>query len=229
MTDTETTPPVDTTDAPETPTPALEPKAKPAADIPKLGAEDAPAPPKLGDDVEEEPAPQAEAEAEGDDTDAEPIEYTFETPEGQEAIREPVVAAYTAVLQKHRVDPEVANDILQTMLPVIAADQKAVVEEHIEKTTSQWRDELNERHGEKLADVMRLANRALAKAATPELRTFLGDSALAVNPDFIDLLAAFGGLIINDRSVKATEDPPKEQLSALEQLAMEYEAAAKRG
>ena len=217
-----------------------------AAEVPAFG-EGVPDPdaeaaaPTLGDadtadDVDaaaaEGDAGDGEAPAEGDaeDGDAAPIDYSFEPPEGAGPYREPVIDAYKGVLQKHKVDPDTAKDILEVMLPVIQQDLDAQVEERIEGQTTQWREQLQERHGAKLKDVMRLANRALTKASTPALTTFLRDSALAVNPDFIDLLAFFGERVTNDRSVKAPAAAPKQPLSAVEEAALEYERnATQRG
>lgn len=180
--------------------------AKPAASQkPTLGAiEDEPkaAAPKLGD-IEPEDA-EPEAPADGDPAAEEvkeeaPIEYKFEAPEGQE-YRAPVIDAYTAVLTKHKVDPAIAKDILETMLPAIRQDSEAQLQQHIDATRQEWDAEVERRHGAKRDDVVRLANRALAKAGAPEpLRKFIRDSALSANPDFLDLLAFYGQRVSNDR------------------------------
>lgn len=185
--------------------------AKPAAAArPTLGAiedEAKPAAPKLGDVVAEDAEPDAPAD--GDPAAEEvkeeaPLEYKFEAPEGQE-YRAPVIDAYTAVLTKHKVDPAVAKDILETMLPAIRQDSEAQLQQHIDATRQEWDAELERRHGAKRDDVVRLANRALAKAGAPEpLRNFIRDSALSANPDFIDLLAFFGQKVSNDRPPRVT-------------------------
>jgi hypothetical protein len=207
--------------------------------VPQLGdAEpDETAVPQLGDAEPEgdaEPAPaegdapaDADADpAEGEDADK-PIDYQFEAPEGT-TLREPVADAFKQVLQKHRVAPEVANDILQAMLPALKADTEAQWKEQVDTQAAEWRTQLQERHGDRLGDVMRLANRALLKGATPELTTFLRNSALAAHPDFIDLLAYFGQRVSNDRSVRKTEPSPKQSLDPIEAAAAEYETNAKK-
>lgn len=194
--------------APAAPAAGEAPKApaKPAAAAkPTLGAIEAEpkaAAPKLGDIEPEDAEPEASADADpaAEEVKEEAsIEYKFEAPEGQE-YRAPVIDAYTAVLTKHKVDPAIAKDILETMLPVIRQDSDAQVQQHIDATRQEWEAELVNRHGDKRDDVVRLANRALAKAGAPEpLRNFIRDSALAVNPDFVDLLAFFGQRVSNDR------------------------------
>lgn len=238
--------------APATPAaPAAEPKAaaKPAAApaaVPKLGEEvaevDETAVPALGDEPVDEPAEApadgeaAEAAAEdGAAEDAEaaeaPIEYEFTAPEGQEPYRPELVDAYKDVLQKHRVAPEVAQDILETMLPAIRADVDQQVAAKIESTSAEWRSQLEERHGKNLPAVMKLANRALAKSATPELRTFIRESALAWQPDLVDMLAWVGQRVTNDRSVKSTEPPVQLPTDPEAAAAADYDrrSAAKRG
>ena len=212
--------PVESKKAAETTTPAApatdEKKSAPV--VPALG-EPEPDVPDLGDEADTLPAEGDAAES----TDAKPAAYDFQPPEGAPAYREPVIDAYKAVLAKHKVDAAVGKDILDTMLPAIQADVDAQVKAQIEQKTNEWREQLLERHGEKAKDVMRLANRALGKAATPALVSFLRDSALAVNPDFIDMLAFFGQRITNDRSVQTTESAPKQELSAQEEAAADYE------
>lgn len=187
--------------------------------------------PALGDDVVDEGEETADA-PEGDEAEAEaekPIDYEFEAPEGAQPYREAILGAYKDVLQKHRIDPAAAKDILETMMPAIAKDADAQLQEHIKTQTDEWRAELGERHGEKLRDVMNLVNRGLAKAATPELRKFIRESALAWHPDFVDMLAWFSQRVTNDRTVKTSGGPHKKDLDPQAEIAAAYDEAEKRG
>lgn len=192
--------------------------------VPALGADDGgDADPEEGDEAPEgdEPAADGDAEAEADEA---PIAYEFEAPEGAAPYRAEVLDAYKAVLQQHKVAPEVATSILEAMHPVIQASVDAQVKEQIETTTTAWRQQFLERHGTKAAEVRRLANRALAKAGTPELIALLRGSALAENPDFNDLLAAFGRQVSNDRSVSSRGVPGRQQpLDPVDEIARQYE------
>jgi hypothetical protein len=219
-------------DKPAAPASKDEPKEPRLGDDVDDGAGDEP---RLGDDVPDEvdgdeagdkPATE-DGEADGDEQ-AE-IAYEFEAPEGQEPYSAPVIDAYKAVLQKHRVPAEAAREILDTMLPAVQADFDERTRAAVEAKTHEWREQLRERHGKQTSDVIRSANRALKAGASPELQTFLRDSALAVNPDFIDLLAYFGQRVGNDRSVTPTESRSRPELSAVDEAAAEYERNEKRG
>jgi hypothetical protein len=228
-----TTPAAPATPASTPATPSATPSAKTPTG-PALGATESDEP-ALGvvtpeaDDAPEGDAPEGDAKPAADSGDADkPIDYSFEAPEGKAPYRAPVIDAYKAVLQKHKVAPEVAREILDTMLPVLQADADTQQKEAFDKTTGEWREQLQQRHGNKLAEVIRLANRGLQKAATPELTAFLRDSALAVNPDFIDMLAFLGQRVSNDRPPKSTESTPRQPLTAVEEAALEYERNAAR-
>lgn len=228
-------------------TPAADPKAPAPAAEPQLGqieaATETDTEPQLGEPVADPEAdgvnpetedgadaePEAEADAEADET---PIDYQFEAPEGAE-LRESVIDAYKDVLQKHKVDPAVAQDVLNAMLPAIQKDIDAQVGEHQTKVRTEWEAKLREQHADKLGDVRRLGNQALSHlqktgVVTPEFLNFVRESALAVNPDFTNLLAAFGQRITNDRPPKnGGERVPKPLTheSAQEALAAKYDKA----
>lgn len=220
---------------------AEQPKLVKLGDPVDAAAEEPKPEPKLGDPVDEPEAPaegEADAATEADEADADeqqPIEYSFEPAEGAPAYSQPVIDAYKEVLQKHRVDPAIAKDVLDTMLPVIQQDLETQAKQHYEATATEWKAELQRRHGEKSAEVMRQANKALdvarkQGAAKDELINFLSGSVLAVNPDFVDMLAFFGQRLSNDRGVPRGGDPERKPLSPKEEAAAEYERnAAKRG
>lgn len=235
---------------PAKPAPAADP-ATAASDVPKLGdtpvdeadAGDDEQVPALGDAPVDEPDDAGEpakegdqgdgsetkdGEAEGDKPADAPLEYSFEPPEGQAPYQPELIDAYTQVLQKHRVDPAVAQDILQTMLPAIQADVDRQFAVAMEAKTTEWRAELEQRHGKNLRSVMNAANRGLAKAASPSLINFIRESALAWHPDFVDAWAWLGQRVSNDRSVKSTEGPPPQPVDAEAQAAAEYDRNAKK-
>lgn len=210
-------------------------------DLPELGAPpaDPNAVPDLGDapvvEPEDAEAEAADADGEAEDAEKAPIDYQFDAPEGEAPYRAEVVDAYKEVLQKHRVDPDVANDLLATMLPTIQKDLDKQVAEHIDRQKAEWGAQLREQHGEKTADVRRLANAALhhalaAGAIRPEFLNFLRGSALAESPDFNNLLAAFGQRVTNDRPPKSGGPIPAEPRSAMDEAAAQYDREdAKRG
>lgn len=204
--------------------PGIDPKA------PKLGdpdVPDAPAVPALGDpDAPDAPdAPPADPDAPPDDK---PIEYTFQVPEGREPYRAPVLDAYKAVLGKHKVAPEIAQDILQSVLPTIEKDLVAQHEERLAAAETAGRAELEQRHDARLPEVMRLANKFLAKAASPALAKAIAESPLLrANPDFIDMLAAGGQRFTNDRAPSSNGPQSIEETGTAEQRAARaYDRAA---
>lgn len=206
--------------------PAAADPAKPAAKPAEAKPAEAKALPALGDEPKEGevPALGEAAEAAKDEAKAsKPIEYDFgQPPEGLE-YRASVIDVYKAALAKHKVEPAVAKDLLDTVLPAIQSDIQAQGQAHLAQTEEKWKAELQTRHGDKLKDVMRQAGRAFA-AATPELQSLILGSALAWNPDLIDLLAQFAGLFTNDRTVKSNATAPAKQLAPLEEIAAGYEA-----
>lgn len=217
-------------DTPETAVDGAEPQLgdQSAADLDSADDGDQAVDGDAGDD-----GANAEGDAETDsEADESPIDYQFEAPEGVE-LRDAVVDAYKDALQKHRVDPAVAQDLLTSMLPAIQKDLDAQITEHQTKVRNEWEAKLREQHGDKLGDVRRLGNQALAHlqktgAVSPEFLDFVRASALAVNPDFTNLLAAFGQRITNDRPPKnGGERVPKPLTaeSAQEALAAKYDKA----
>jgi hypothetical protein len=177
-----------------------------------------------GDDVSGEPDAgegddaSVEGDDDGDDSEPEPIEYEFEAPEGVE-LRQPVIEAYKDALQKHRVDPAVAQDLLQAMLPTITADLEAQVQEQVTRERTAWEAEFEARHPGKVDEVRRLAGVALdklvaTKVVSPAFRDGVRNGALAANPDMQTLLAVFGARLSNDRPPKNGGQTPSKPMTA---------------
>lgn len=207
-----------------------------------LGGDDADAGGDAGDsepatdgDTDTDPAADADGD-QGDvdaDADEKPIEYEFEAPEGVE-FRSDVIDTYKDALQKHRVAPEVANDLLQTMLPAIQKDFAAQIKEQDDKRIAEWQAESKERHGKALGEIERLRNVALdklvdAKVISPEFRDNVLGGALAANSDFSTAFAAFGQRLSNDRPPKNDGQRAAKEQTAVQEAADEYERSAKRG
>lgn len=205
---------------------ALDPKADPEPSLPDEGDGSADA----------DGAASDEGDGDADDGDAEAIDYQFEAPEGV-TLREGVIDAYREALQKHKVAPEVAQDLLASVLPAIQQDLDQQVGEKIAAVRAQWDQEFAEMHGEQAGDVTRRADATLAallKAQTirPAFIEQIRTGALASSPDFKNLLAELGRLITNDRALKnnsAAAQPPVVQDAewAQDQVARRYEQSAR--
>jgi len=227
--------------APAAPAAAAAPvkAAAPAAGAPKLGDPiEPPAAPKLGDAPPAAGAPDAPdaPAAEGDEA-AVPAEegaeaeeapapvYEFEAPEGQTPYQAEVIDAYKAVLGKHKVDPAVAKDILETVLPVLEKNTNDQINAGIQKQRDEWSQALAERYGDKLPATIARANRAFHEFVPPALQKDLAGSAMSVNPDFIAMWDAIGARITNDRPPKSTKPAPAPQLDPVDEIAAGYDAA----
>lgn len=203
--------------------------------VPALGAE-----PIDGDDAAEADAqPEGEApkagDAEGDEAgaagDAPPIEYDLSVEEGRQPYPQGVLDAYTGVLQKHRVAPDVAKEIIDTVMPAVQQDVNERIAASVAATSEKWKAELVQRHGPQLKSLMNANNRWLRGTEAPQglVKLFAESPALAWNPDIVDLLTFVRKRVANDRSVSSTRDQvaamPKDPVKAMEQRYQNREAA----
>jgi hypothetical protein len=214
--------------------PALgEAPSEDAADdeLPQLG--DTPAEEDAASDVDADAGDAAEAEAEAeadDDGEAPEVEYDFSAPEGEPAYRTAIVDAYTEAARKHNLSPEVAKDLLDTMISVARKDNEAQFTELVEQQTNANKAKLVEQHGKGLRRVMDTANRALLQGAPQEFIDRIRGRALATDPGFVSLLAFYGQRTTNDRPPRKAEgSPPQKPLSPEAEAAAEYERNQKRG
>lgn len=218
-------------DLPATSEAADAPPPTPAAPrTPKLG-EDEP-PPQLGDDADADIEDASEGEGEGVAADAAgedenadaPIEYDFgEPPDGAAPYRPAVLEAFRAEAGKIRLPADQAKQLLDGMRPALEADFEQQVGEHIETESQRMRAELEQRHGDKIPELIRLGNRALATFAPPALRQAIAKSPmLANNPDFIEMLANVGRRISNDRPPPRGTSHRARPLSAEDAAAAQY-------
>ncbi len=222
--------------APAAAAPASAPADKPAPAVPSLDDADkaADTEPSLDADLPEsdeqpEEADAGEKPADGDaDKDKAPIVYDFgDAPEGL-TYREPVLEVYRAALQKHGIAPEVAKDLLDTVLPAIQRDAVEQQRVMVDELKAEHRAEMERRHGQKAVDVVRMAKRALARSSE-RFQAFVRGSVLAVDPDFIDLLAANESQRTNDRPPRSSDrSTAPRDLDPLEEIAQGYDRSAAR-
>ena len=203
--------------------------AAPADGVPEFGA----APTEPDGDVPEfgaEPAaeqPEGEPPAEGEQPAADaPVEYDFgEAPEGVE-YRPAVIDAYKAIAAKHKIAPDVAKDILATMLPVISADDATWRQEQVAAIVAKHDAEFLQKHGANAKRVRDDANRAFAHAPPALQKQMLSMPFLVRAEAFQTWLAAMAGRWRNDRSVRSAGPAPKAPTNPNDREALMAESAA---
>lgn len=128
-----------------------------------------------------------------------PEKYEFTNPEGVEFDSE-VLAPYTEVAKELGLSQEAAQKILDKMGPTIQARQQAA----IEATHGEWKNQTTtdkEIGGDKLAENLAVAKKALDTFGTPELRDLLVQTGLGNHPEIIRAFFRAGKQISEDSVV----------------------------
>lgn len=215
-------------EAPKTPSPEAK-KAEPVkAEAPKAETktDDAKKPLQLGDIDPAEAKGEVDlgdGEKLADEKDGEPVTYDFgQAPEGV-TYREPVLDVYKQALAKHKIAPEVAKDLLDTVLPAMQKDADEQLKAHFDARNQQWDNEWRQQHGDKADEVLKLASRAFVRLFDADTQEKIRGSDLARAPWFRNALAALGSRITNDRSVKGTTASVAQPADPVSRLAAQYE------
>ena len=128
-----------------------------------------------------------------------PDKYEFKAPEGSEFDPE-VVESFSGAAKKAGLSQDAAQKVIEEMAPVLIARQvdqvKAIHEEW--RTASSADAEFG---GEKLAENLGVARKALEGFGTPELRKLLDETGLGNHPEVIRLLFNAGKAISEDKFV----------------------------
>lgn len=141
---------------------------------------------------------QAEGEQEKKPEGA-PESYEFKAPEGVQ-FDDTVIGAFSEVAKELNLPQDQAQKVLDKMAPVIAARQA----EQFQAARTEWAEAAKtdkEFGGEKLAENLGTAKKALDALATPELRTLLEESGLGNHPEVIRVFYRAGKAISEDRFV----------------------------
>ena len=138
----------------------------------------------------------------------EPVEYSFEAPEGV-TFDEEVLGEFKEHAKSLGLDQENAQKLagLGVKLQQKWADQQQKV---METTRQQWVEQANadkEFGGEKMAENLSVAKKALDTFGTPELRQLLNDSGLGNHPEIIRAFYRAGKQISQDRFVGGGNGP----------------------
>ena len=155
--------------------------------------------------VQTQAAPAAEASAAlakpGIETTsaAAPEKYEFKAPEGLEYDPE-ILGAFTEAAKEAKLSQDAAQQLIEKMAPAITARQA----DQVKAIHKEWQDASSadkEFGGEKLAENLGVARKALDNLATPELRTLLEETGLGNHPEVIRLLFRAGKAISEDKFV----------------------------
>lgn len=112
-----------------------------------------------------------------------PEKYEFKAPEGSELNPE-VMTKFEGVAKELGLTQEAAQKVVDAMAPQIAAAQAA----QLATIKNGWADSARtdkEFGGEKLAENLAVAKKALDAFGSPELRTLLNDTGLGNHPEII--------------------------------------------
>ena len=195
MTETNTTAQATTTNSADalsvsTPTANAAPAAKPAATQQEAPANQAPQAADAAKAVSDQ-APEAPKGA--------PEKYEFKPVEGRELDSE-TMSTFAEVAKEAGLTQDAAQKILDRMAPQMAQRQQA----QIEAIRSEWVEASktdSEFGGEKIAENLATAKKALDQFGTPELRALLNESGLGNHPEIIRLMYRAGKAISEDTYV----------------------------
>lgn len=167
-----------------------QPEAEPQAE-PQAGDE---AQPEAGTAENQQPSEAAAV-------DAPPAEYVFTAPEGMEYDAE-TMGVYAEAAREAGLSQEKADLILGKLAPHMAEKQaQALVQAREDWAASAKADK--EYGGEKLAESLGTAKKALDAFGTPELQTLLNESGLGNHPEIIRFMVRAGRAISQDTFVPA--------------------------
>ena len=128
-----------------------------------------------------------------------PESYEFKAPEGVQ-FDDTVIGAFSEVAKDLNLPQEQAQKVLDKMAPVMQARQL----EQLQAARADWAESAKtdkEFGGEKLAENLGMAKKALDTFATPELRALLNESGLGNHPEVIRMFYRTGKAISEDRVV----------------------------
>lgn len=112
-----------------------------------------------------------------------PEKYEFKAPDGRQFDNE-VIASFSEIAKELNLTQESAQKMLDKVAPKMAERQA----QHVEAIRQEWASLSQgdkEFGGEKIAENLSVAKRALDTFGTPELRSLLNDSGLGNHPELI--------------------------------------------
>jgi hypothetical protein len=123
----------------------------------------------------------------------------FKAPEGA-ALDAEVITQFEQAARELNLPQDKAQQLIDKMAPVIAQQQI----QQVEKFRTEWHAQSTadkEFGGDKLAENLGYANKALTAFASDDLKTFLKDSALGNHPEFVRFMVRAGKAMSEDKIV----------------------------
>ena len=128
-----------------------------------------------------------------------PEKYDFKAPEGQ-AFDDKVIEQFSEVAKELNLSQEAAQKVLDKMAPAIQARQMEQFQAIREDWAGQSRAD-KEFGGDKLAENMAVAQKAMDQFATPEFKALLNQTGMGNHPEVIRVFYRAGKAISEDRIV----------------------------
>jgi hypothetical protein len=142
---------------------------------------------------------KAETAEQGSDQEVKPKapeKYEFRAPEGLQ-LDDAVIGAFSEVAKELDLPQEAAQKVIDKMAPVFAARQA----EQLKAVSAEWtRASMADKEfgGEKIAENLAMAKKALDDFATPELRKLLDETGLGNHPEVIRVFYRAGKRLSED-------------------------------
>ena len=137
---------------------------------------------------------------------AAPESYTFTAPEGHE-LDSATADAFAGVAKELGLTQDAAQKVVDKMAPHLAQRQA----EQIKAVHEQWREQSTadkEFGGDKLAENLGLAKKAMDTFASPELKALMNQTGLGNHPEVIRMFVKAGKAISEDSFVAGKAAPP---------------------
>ncbi len=134
-----------------------------------------------------------------------PETYVFTAPEGKEYDPQ-VLESFSSAAKVAGLTQDAAQKLIETMAPAISARQA----DQVQAIHKGWLDASTtdkEFGGEKLAENLGVARKALDTFGTPELRKLLDDTGLGNHPEVLRLMYRTGKAISEDKFVGGNPGP----------------------
>lgn len=163
-----------------------------------------------------EPAPGDQSQGDQAKPAGAPDKYEFKLPEGVQ-LDDKGTSAFSEVAKELNLTQDAAQKVLDKMGPVIAGRHAEV----LNQAKAQWVEGAKvdtEFGGDKLAENLAVAKKALDTFGTPELRTLLNESGLGNHPEIIRAFFRAGKAISEDKFVPAGGGSPKGAKAAADAL-----------
>lgn len=125
--------------------------------------------------------------------------YELKNPDGA-PIDSDVLGSFSAIARDLNLSQEAAQTMLDRLAPKVAERQAAQLETFRQQWTEQSRTD-REFGGERLAENLSVARKALESFGSSELRTLLNESGLGNHPEIIRFMVRAGRAISEDRYV----------------------------